>query len=120
MCMKTSSASRRRGKRLDRSAAMACAGINLLATPGLGTLMAGRLWAGLAQLAVAVIGFVLVMIWMALKFWSVINGSAPPAHWWWQLGLPIFLAAWVASAWSSYDMWREAAGASVPPKLNES
>lgn len=98
---------------------MACAGINLLATPGLGTLMAGRIWAGMAQIAVAVVGFGLVMIWMALKFWTALNAGAPPAHWWWQAGLPIFFAAWFASAWSSYDVWRQATRPAIPPKLNE-
>lgn len=115
--MKTFSGGPDKNKPLDRPAALACAGINLLATPGLGTMMAGRLWAGLAQLAIAVIGFGLVMIWFAVKFWSMLGNADSPPHGWWQLGLAIFLAGWLASAWSSYDLWRKA-GPPIPPKLD--
>src|SRR5438132_399412 len=54
-----------KSKTLDRSAMKALVGLNLLATPGLGTLMAGRVWAGLAQLTLACAGLVVASIIIA-------------------------------------------------------
>jgi hypothetical protein len=47
-----------------RSKALNCLLMNQLATPGLGSLMGGRILAGSIQLGLAVLGFVLVVVWM--------------------------------------------------------
>jgi 4a-hydroxytetrahydrobiopterin dehydratase len=104
-------------------------GINLFATPGLGSVMGGRKLAGRGQLLFSVAGFCLIVTWML----KVIFGStsaeisgvdAPPIPaWWWQVGVLLFGIAWVWSLATSISMVLEAARESVgsvpmvPPKL---
>ena len=57
--MKPSSANGKTKRTKARNATL----LNLLGTPGLGTLMAGHLAEGLGQLVLAVVGFALVAIW---------------------------------------------------------
>ena len=63
--MKPSSA---RGK-TSRTSARNATLLNLLGTPGLGSLLAGRILPGIGQLILAVAGFVLVVIW----FWQIMT-----------------------------------------------
>src|SRR4051812_35502795 len=84
LLMKTSSGS---GKPLSRTTAVACVGINLLATPGLGTIMAGRWLAGLAQLAFAGVGFGLFLMWFGYYFKAMLSEGAAGPGWMWQIGL---------------------------------
>ena len=49
-------------KPVSRTTAHNAALLNQLATPGLGSLMAGRWLAGVGQLALAVAGFVMVVV----------------------------------------------------------
>ena len=53
-------------KRLDRTAARNCFLVNQLATPGLGSLMAGKTGPGIGQLGLALAGFALVLAWFVL------------------------------------------------------
>ena len=53
-----------------------CVLINLFATPGLGSLMAGRVIAGLGQLILALAGFVMIVAWFVetmLQFYGQID-----------------------------------------------
>src|ERR1041384_1193415 len=108
-----------KSKTLDRKSAMALAGLNLLATPGLGTIMAGRLFAGLLQLAAAAGGFLLLMKWFWTLFQSMMAGGTFAPSWEWQLGLLLFILGWLGSAWSSLNFVR-AASSQTPPKLDGS
>src|SRR4051794_23642257 len=106
-----------KNKKLDRNSAMALAGLNLLATPGLGTILAGRFFVGVLQLAVAVSGFLLVMKWFYDLFGTALTGnSASAPSWEWQSGLLFFFAGWLASAWSSLNFVRAASAQSTPQR----
>jgi hypothetical protein len=111
-------------KALDRTRARNCFLINQFATPGLGSLMAGRPVAGIGQLLVAVAGFVLVMIWFALRmsqlYNEVVNDAQPQsAAWAGEFGAALFAAAWLWSLFTSLGVLREASAAepAPPPKL---
>ena len=56
---------------LNKSKARNCALINQLATPGLGSLMGGRIFAGIGQLILAVAGFIMVTGWFIQLFWDI-------------------------------------------------
>lgn len=91
--------------------------INLLATPGLGSLMAGRVVAGILQLFLAVSGFVFVVVWFWVTMKNyygqmfvgeevVIQRSGP-------LNLLIFgggffAMAWIWSLFTSLSLMRQA------------
>ena len=77
--------------------------LNLLATPGLGSLVARKWFAGLGQLAVFLAGFVIFLAWtfqqfsLALALWGGAEPvSAPNGH----LGLIGFALAALAWLWS--------------------
>lgn len=91
-------------------------GINLLATPGLGTIMAGRYIPGAIQLVIATAGFALFLAWMFAKFKSLLEETASPAAWKWQAGLGLFVLAWILSLISSRDFVSKASPG-IPPKL---
>src|ERR1035437_2075132 len=100
-------------KPLDRTRARNCFLINQCATPGLGSLMAGRPTAGLGQILVAVAGFVLVLIWFALRmlhlYEEVINDSQPKSvAWLGEAGAAVFVVAWLWSLATSLSVLREA------------
>jgi hypothetical protein len=99
-------------KALSRTTAIACIGINLLATPGLGTIMAGRWLAGLLQLGFAGVGFGLFCLWFVYYFKAMLAESAAGPGWMWQLGLILFAVGWLGSLWSSIGILR-----SSNPKL---
>ena len=109
--MKPSSATAKTSHAKARNATL----VNLLATPGLGSLMAGRLAAGLGQLALAVSGFVLVMVW----FWNVIKNYYGQAFgeetvhrstplWLLIVGLIFFALSWLWSLVTSLSLMRAA------------
>ena len=105
-----------------------CVLINLAATPGLGSLMARRFFAGTGQLLLALAGFVLIMDWMFRLFSRMIYlelgepVSASVPGWLWRWGLIFFMAGWVWSLVTSISLLRraradEAAGQKpVPPR----
>jgi hypothetical protein len=89
-----------RRKVVSRTAARNAAWLNQAATPGLGSLMAGRGIAGMGQLLLAVAGFVFVMVWFCdvmIQFYGQIDGDVPPhpVGWIGELGAILFGAAWL-------------------------
>jgi hypothetical protein len=95
-----------RDRSISALTAWICALINQLVTPGLGTLVAGRLWAGLVELAIAFTGFSLVMAWFFNLFKAVFAqedlGASIESHARLGLvGLLIFGIAWCLSLISS-------------------
>jgi 4a-hydroxytetrahydrobiopterin dehydratase len=118
-------------KPVDRSRAKNAALLNLLATPGLGSLLCGRWIAGSAQLLLSVAGFVLIMVWFIkeiIPYYGMMFGDAQPhlpglkmlAY-----GGNLFIVAWLWSAFTSFSLMREASAvrlrslenSSTPPQL---
>lgn len=100
-------------KPLSRTTARNSFLINQLATPGLGSLMAGRWIAGLGQLGLALIGFCLVVAWFLTvlrQLYQQINGEKPPESYSWigQMGAVFFGAAWLWSLVTSLSLLRQA------------
>ncbi len=120
------SSRRRDRKPLSSTAARNAVLVNLLATPGLGTLMAGRLVVGVGQLILAVAGFGFVLGWFVAllrQYYGQITGdvAVTPIAWLAEIGAGLFLAAWGWSLVTSIGLVREArrnttaAFAAMPP-----
>ncbi len=102
-----------RGKPLSRATARNAALLNLLATPGLGSLLARRWIAGGGQLALALIGFTLFLVWFVkqmTQFYGQISGNVEvrPIGKFLVAGLILFALAWLWSALTSFSLMREA------------
>lgn len=89
--------------------------VNLLATPGLGSLMAGRVVEGILQLLLAVAGFVLVTawFWLVMKNYygqmfgeEVVHHSGPLSIL--IFGGVFFAMAWLWSLFTSLSLMRQA------------
>jgi len=99
---------------LSEVRAWTCVGVNLLATPGLGTLWAGRKAAGRGQLFFSIAGFCLIVYYIfAMCFGSVnsaVNGTpfVPPPGWSWQLGVLFFGIGWLWSLVTCVSLVMEA------------
>ena len=109
--------------------AWAFVGINLLATPGLGSYWGGRRMAGRGQMLFSVIGFFLIVGWIFKFSYNVSmaeidgNDAATVPAWWWEGGLLAFGIGWVWSLISSVGMVMESFQAAktrppAPPKLS--
>ena len=86
--------------------------------------MAGRPVAGIGQLLVAVAGFVLVMLWFALRmsqlYNEVVNDAQPQSvARLGEAGAVLFAAAWLWSLVTSLSVLRQARTSepATPPKL---
>ncbi len=122
-------------KPVDIVSARNAALVNQLATPGLGSLMAGRWIAGSGQLALAVAGFIMVVVWffkVMIQYYDQIGGDAQPhpVGWIGVTGGIVFVASWFWALVTSISLFIEArrsapaeasgqidsTGGSVPPK----
>jgi 4a-hydroxytetrahydrobiopterin dehydratase len=106
-----------RGKPLSRAAARNATLLNLLATPGLGSLLARRWIAGGGQLLLALAGFSLFLIWFVkemIQYYGQITGDVEvqPIGRFLVAGLVLFASAWLWSLVTSLSLLREAAAAS--------
>jgi 4a-hydroxytetrahydrobiopterin dehydratase len=103
-----------RGKPLSRATAKNAALLNLLGTPGLGSLIARRWVAGSGQLILAVTGFTLVVVWFfeeIIPYYRLMFGDAPPHSTSFRMleaGAIFFAVAWLWSAVTSISLLREA------------
>jgi hypothetical protein len=114
---------------LSRTRAWTCVLTNLAATPGLGSLMGRRFFAGAGQLILALAGFFLMLGWMFKLFYRVfqeqLGGPVPQNSSGWMLkwGLIVFGAGWLWSLVTSVSLLWEAKMderknlENVPPKL---
>lgn len=107
---------------------------NQLATPGLGSWMAGHRIAGGGQLVLAVTGFVLYVVYFVRLMGNLVatagrgNGADAPPSWLWQSALVLFGVAWlwagVTSVQMAVELWRrrgrESDEDSAPPRLDAS
>lgn len=87
--------------------------INQFATPGLGSLLAGRRLSGAGQLTLAIAGFIFFVLWFIAvmrQFYGQIQGDveATPVGWVGWIGLAMFGGAWVWSLVTSLSLLREA------------
>jgi S1-C subfamily serine protease len=98
---------------LSHSTARNAALLNQCATPGLGSLMAGRRFVGIGQLLVAVVGFVLVVAWFVLVslqiYEQLVNDAEPKSvASVGEAGAVVFLGSWLWSLVTSLSILREA------------
>jgi 4a-hydroxytetrahydrobiopterin dehydratase len=105
-------------KKNSRAAAKNALLLNLFATPGLGSLVARRWVAGIGQLIIFLIGFVIFFIWFAkqmIQLYGQITGDVPVRPIGWILGISlIFVAvAWFWSLVTSLSLLRGASKAKV-------
>ncbi|MGB7748271.1 MAG: hypothetical protein WBN75_13405 [Verrucomicrobiia bacterium] len=104
----------RTARPLSRARAWTCILTNQLATPGLGSLMARRVWAGTGQLLLALAGFGLIVGWMFECFHHVflqqLGEPVPPdsSGWMGKWGIICFGASWLWSLVTSLSLWRQA------------
>jgi hypothetical protein len=112
----------------SQSAARNAALVNQLATPGLGSLMAGRWIAGSGQLVLAVSGFVMVVVWffaVMIQYYGQVTGNTEvrPVGWIGEIGAILFVAAWLWALVTSVSLLRAAKAdgpdnpQTVPPTL---
>ena len=90
--------------------------VNQLATPGLGSLMAGRWIAGIGQLALALAGFVMVVVWffeVMIQYYGQVNGNVQPhpVGWIGVTGSILFVASWLWSLVTSVNLLLQAKSA---------
>jgi hypothetical protein len=112
-----SSAFRRWANRpLDRGKALSALLVNQLATPGLGSLVAGRRFSGWAQLLLASAGALLFFVWWfrVLSFYYELMLWDEPAqepnlhHGLGKLGAALFGVAWLWALGTGISLYREA------------
>ncbi len=108
-------------KPLDHASAWACLLSNALALPGLGSLLAGRR-SGFFQVAVALVGFGLVMVWLISFAGLWIYLGEMPRHGglyrnYGLLGLGMSVISWVWAFFTSLSILREAGPHQKPPLL---
>jgi 4a-hydroxytetrahydrobiopterin dehydratase len=104
-----------KGRPLNRATAKNATFLNLLATPGLGSILGRRWIAGGGQLVLAVAGFILVVVWFIkemIPYYGLMFGDASPHLPGLKMlaaGAILFVVAWVWSAVTSLSLFREAA-----------
>jgi len=99
-------------KPLTPATARNAALINQFATPGLGSVLAGRYLSGAGQLLLSVAGFSLELLWFVAvmrQFYGQIQGNVDvkPVGWIGLSGLAVFAAAWFWALVTSISILRE-------------
>jgi hypothetical protein len=98
--------------------------VNQLATPGLGSLLAGRRWVGVGQLLLFLAGFVIFMFWfgalMKQMYAEMVNYA--PHHsvaWVGEVSVLLCGVSWVWSLFTSLSILHEGrqTGDTQPPPL---
>jgi 4a-hydroxytetrahydrobiopterin dehydratase len=108
--MKPSSPGR---KPVSRARAKNAAMLNLLAAPGLGSLLCRRWIAGAGQLILCVIGFIVFMVWFVkemIQYYDLITSDVPLQSIWLiaATGVSLVTVSWLWSAVTSVSLLREA------------
>jgi 4a-hydroxytetrahydrobiopterin dehydratase len=100
-------------KNISRTAARNATLLNLLATPGLGSLVARRWVEGIGQLLLSVAGFILVVVWFIreiIPYYGQMFNESPRAPVGLQMlgvGGTLFIVAWVWSLLTSLSLSRQ-------------
>ncbi|MGN6552304.1 MAG: hypothetical protein ACTHLW_01020 [Verrucomicrobiota bacterium] len=100
-------------KPLTSTTARNCFIVNQFATPGLGSVMGGRFVAGVGQILLAIVGFLLVIAWFALTInesYKLMDSVGEPKSYTWLgiIGGIAFSASWLWALVSSIQLFREA------------
>lgn len=115
---------------LNRDRAWSCVTLNFTLS-GLGSLKAGRIFAGVAQLVMVFAGFFLCLAWMLQWIYRIFQAqigdplSSPPAAWMWQLGVAGFAISYLWMLLTCVSLMRQANKnerenrEKIPPKLSE-
>jgi hypothetical protein len=87
--------------------------MNQFATPGLGSLMGGRILPGIGQLFLALLGFALVLVWFLRtmkEYYSLMTEDVTEVSYakYFLAGALFFAAAWLWSLLTSISMVRQA------------
>ena len=105
---------RKKHKPADRAVARNAVLINLFASPGMGSLMAGRYVAGLGQLAIFLTGFARFVIWfvkLMAQCYGMITGqeAALELHAWLGISAVIIVGiSWLWALATSISLMNEA------------
>jgi 4a-hydroxytetrahydrobiopterin dehydratase len=107
-------------KKISRAQARNAVLLNQFATPGLGSLLAGRRAAGLGQVILSIVGFALVTVWFAqmmLRYYGQMFGDStvhnPVSLTNLLIGGVLFALAWVWSLRTSFSLLRAASEVSL-------
>jgi len=106
-------------KKISRTKARNAALLNQLATPGLGSVIAVRWFAGLGQLLLSLAGFGLVMAWFVqemIPYYRLMFSDTPPHLPSMRMlvaGAILFVLAWLWSLVTSASLMREASQVSL-------
>jgi hypothetical protein len=115
---------------LSRDRAWSCIMMNV-ATPGVGSLRARRVFTGVCQLLFALTGFFLICGWMLNFFYGIAQnelGETVSPHstgWMWKCGAACFGVSWLWTFLTCVSLFRQAkarelaAGESLPPRISE-
>lgn len=111
-------------KPISRAKARNAAILNQLATPGLGSLLAGRWIAGTGQLILFLIGFAVFIIWFIeqmTQFYGQIADDVPVKPIWYLFRISVALtgASWLWSLVTSINLLRQAEADVPPPTISE-
>jgi hypothetical protein len=113
---------------LSRDRALACVTLNF-SLSGLGSLKAGRTFAGVCQLVTAFAGFFLFLAWMFKWIDRIFQAqigetlSSPPAGWLWKWGIAGFVVSYSWMLITCASLMRQAKAnedknrQNVPPRL---
>ena len=117
--MKPSSAPGRTSHAKAKNAAL----LNLLAMPGLGSLLCRRWIAGGGQMLLSLAGFAVFLFWFVkqmVQFYGMITSDTPgqPITWIATTGVGLVGAAWLWSAVTSLSLIREASASSLQSLKN--
>jgi hypothetical protein len=110
------------GKPLSSAAARNCFLMNQFATPGLGSLMGGRIVPGLGQLLLFILGFLLFLFWFLRtmhNYYSLLSGDIDnpgPSYTRFLIsGLLFCTAGWLWALLTSISLLREGKTNESPP-----
>jgi 4a-hydroxytetrahydrobiopterin dehydratase len=99
-------------KSISRTAVRNATLLNLLATPGLGSLVARRWFEGVCQILLSVAGFALVVVWCIrelIPYYGQMFNETPPQRIGFQMlgiGAAMFAIAWIWSLLTSLSLSR--------------
>jgi hypothetical protein len=99
---------KKNGNRTARNALL-----NLLAMPGLGSLLAGRKVAGTGQIIFVTGGSVMLFVWLfkvLAQYYGLMFGDVQPqaVGWIGETGGALFAVSWLWAAVTSFSLFREA------------
>lgn len=115
-------------RRLTRERAWSCIRLNI-ATPGVGSFRAGRIFTGLCQLVLLIGGVVLICTWMLRTIYRILleQFGQPAGHhpigWMWKVGMVGFAASGLWAFFTCLDLHRQAEieeqkhPQNIPPRL---